>query len=283
LHPTGKLYPDEPSGDVAVQSDSALPSPADSKLEPGSESDLTTDLTPGPQAEPVTKRDAPAPQAAFGRYQVRNALGVGGFGAVYLGHDTQLDRPVAIKVLRGGPEVPQAETARFLQEARRLAQLSHTGIVAVHDVGLEGGQVYLVSDFLEGPDLGRWLGDHRPAWPEAARIAAAVADALAHAHARSIVHRDVKPANIILTPDRGPVLVDFGLGLDEAVAGGSALGVISGTPAYMAPEQVAGAAHRIDGRTDIYGLGVVLYEMLCGRLPFRASSTGELLRQVRDD
>ena len=283
MHPTGKPYPDEPSGDVAVQSDSALPSPAVSQPEPGSESDLTMDLTPGPPAEPATKRDAPAPPAAFGRYQVRNALGAGGFGAVYLGHDTQLDRPVAIKVLRGGPEVPQAEAERFLQEARRLAQLSHPGIVAVHDVGLDGGQVYIVSDFLDGPDLGRWLGDNRPAWPEAARIAAAVADALAHAHARLIVHRDVKPANIILTPDRGPVLVDFGLGLDEARAGGSELGVISGTPAYMAPEQVAGAAHRIDGRTDIYSLGVVLYEMLCGRLPFRASNIRELLRQVRDD
>ena len=283
MHPTGKPYPDEPSGDVAVQSDSALPSPAVSKPEPGSESDLTMDLTPGPPAEPATKRDAPAPPAAFGRYQVRNALGAGGFGAVYLGHDTQLDRPVAIKVLRGGPEVPQAEAERFLQEARRLAQLSHPGIVTVHDVGLDEGQVYIVSDFLDGPDLGRWLRDNRPAWPEAARIAAAVADALAHAHARLIVHRDVKPANIILTPDRGPVLVDFGLGLDEAGAGGSELGVVSGTPAYMAPEQVAGTAHRIDGRTDIYSLGVVLYEMLCGRLPFRASNTRELLRQVRDD
>jgi class 3 adenylate cyclase/predicted ATPase len=202
---------------------------------------------------------------------------------VYLGHDTQLDRSVAIKVLRGGPEVPQGEAERFLQEARRLARLSHPGIVTVHDVGLEGGQVYIVSDFLDGPDLGRWLADHRPAWPEAARIAAAVADALTHAHARLIVHRDVKPANIILTPDRGPVLVDFGLGLDEARAGSSELGVISGTPAYMAPEQVAGAAHRIDGRTDIYSLGVVLYQMLCGHLPFRASNIGELLRQVRDD
>jgi serine/threonine protein kinase/predicted ATPase len=221
--------------------------------------------------------------SGFGRYQMRDALGTGGFGAVYLGHDTQLDRPVAIKVLRGGPEVPQAETERFLDEARRVAQLSHPGIVAVHDVGLDAGQVYIVSDFLDGPHLGRWLSEHRPAWPEAARIAAAVADALAHAHARRIVHRDIKPANIILTSDRGPVLVDFGLGLDEAGAGGSELGVISGTPSYMAPEQVAGAAHRIDGRTDIYSLGVVLYEMLCGRPPFRASSTRELLRQVRDD
>ena len=283
MHPTLKPDPDEPSGGVAVQSDSALPSPAVSPLEVGSGSDLTMALTPRPPTYSAPKRDAPAPPAAFGRYQVRSALGAGGFGAVYLGHDTQLDRPVAIKVLHGGSEVPQAKAEQFLQEARRLAQLSHAGIVAVHDVGLDGGQVYLVSDFLNGPDLGRWLGDNRPAWPEAARIAAAVADALAHAHARLIVHRDVKPANIILTPDRGPVLVDFGLGLDEAGAGGSELGVVSGSPAYMAPEQVAGAAHRIDGRTDIYSLGVVLYEMLCGRLPFRASNTRELLRQVQDD
>ena len=155
--------------------------------------------------------------------------------------------------------------------------------MTVHDVGLHEGSVYIVSDYLEGPDLAEWLKHHAPSWQEAARIAAAVADALAHAHSRLTVHRDVKPANIILTPDRGPVLVDFGLGLDEAVAGGGELGVISGTPAYMAPEQVAGVAHRIDGRTDIYSLGVVLYQMLCGRLPFRSSDTRELLRQVRDD
>jgi serine/threonine protein kinase/predicted ATPase len=283
LYPSGKPYPDETSRDVTVQSDSALPDPAGSPREPGSTSNLTIDLTPGPPTAPMTNRDASALPAAFGRYQVRNVLGTGGFGSVYLGHDTQLDRSVAIKVHRGGPEVPQHEAERLLHEARRLAQLSHPGIVAVHDVGWDGGQVYIVSDFLEGPDLGAWLRENRPGWPEAAGIAAAVADALAHAHARLIVHRDVKPANIIVTPDRGPVLVDFGLGLDEARAGGSELGVVSGTPAYMAPEQVAGAAHRIDGRTDVYSLGVVLYEMLCGHLPFRASQTRELLRQVRDD
>ena len=155
--------------------------------------------------------------------------------------------------------------------------------MTVHDVGVHEGQVYIVSDYLDGPDLGQWLKDNRPAWPEAARIAAAVADALAHAHARLIVHRDVKPANIILTADRAPVLVDFGLALDEAQAGGREKGVVSGTPAYMSPEQVAGTAHRIDGRTDIYSLGVVLYEMLSGRVPFRATNPAELLRQVRDD
>src|SRR5262249_52956620 len=161
-------------------------------------------------------------------------------------------RPVAIKVLRGGAEVRQADAEQFLQEARRLAQLSHPGIVAVHDVGLDRGQIYIVSEFLDGPHLGRWLVDRRPAWPEAGRVAAALADALAHAPSRLIVHRDIKPANIILTPNRGPVLVDFGLGLDEKRAGGPELGAVYGTPAYMAPEQVAGEAHRIDGRTDIY-------------------------------
>jgi serine/threonine protein kinase len=120
LHPTGKPDPDEPSGDVAVQSASALPGPTGSQLLPCSNSERTTDLTLGPPAAPATSSAAPA---AFGRYQVRSALGAGGFGAVYLGHDSQLDRRVAIKVLRGGADVSPAEAERFLQEARRLAGL----------------------------------------------------------------------------------------------------------------------------------------------------------------
>jgi class 3 adenylate cyclase/tetratricopeptide (TPR) repeat protein len=214
---------------------------------------------------------------------VRRTLGAGGFGTVYLGHDSQLDRLVAIKVLQVGAGRSQAEVEPFLQEARRLARLRHPGIVAVHDVGVHEGRVYLVSDYLDGPDLCLWLRDNRPAWPEAARIAAAVADALAHVHARLVVHRDVKPANIILTADHAPVLVDFGVALDETQAGSSKKGVIFGTPWYMSPEQVVGKADRIDGRTDIYSLGVVLYELLTGRVPFRTTDLKELLRQVRED
>lgn len=250
---------------------------------PPVEARRTTNFAPQQPAElPGVSPSGPAavPPAAFGRYQVQRALGAGGYGTVYLGHDTELDRPVAIKVLIAG-SAPVGEQS--LQEARRLARLRHPGIVTVHDVGMQDGQVYIVSDYLDGPDLGRWLRENRPGWPEAARIAAALADALAHAHARLIVHRDVKPANILLTADRVPVLVDFGLALDEAGAGGGQKGFISGTPWYMSPEQAAGVAHRIDGRTDVYSLGVVLYEMLTGRLPFQATNPLEVLRQVRDD
>jgi serine/threonine protein kinase len=241
---------------------------------------LGTGSDAGTTVRPVS---IPAPPAAFGRYQVRGTLGAGGFGAVYLGHDTQLDRPVAIKVLRAEAGLTQIEGEPALQEARRLAQLRHPGIVAVHDVGMHEGQVYIVSDYLDGPNLGHWLREHRPAWPESTRIAAAVADALAHAHARRIIHRDIKPANILLSADRAPVLVDFGLALGETRAGGAEKGVVAGTPEYMSPEQATGTAHRIDGRTDIYSLGVVLYEMLTGRLPFRANNQRELLRQLCED
>jgi class 3 adenylate cyclase/tetratricopeptide (TPR) repeat protein len=263
---------------IPERRDTALPGPAHDTQKPVVAQRIT-DLIP----LPATNTQSAAPPVSFGRYQVRRALGAGGFGTVYLGHDSELDRPVAIKVLQAGSGLPQAKAARFLQEARRLARLRHPGILAVHDVGVHEGRVYLVSDYLDGPDLGRWLRDNRLAWPEAARIATAVADALAHVHAQLVVHRDVKPANIILTADRAPVLVDFGLALDDTQAAGSEKGVVSGTPWYMSPEQVAGTAHRIDGRTDIYSLGVVLYEMLTGRVPFRATNPLELMRQVCDD
>jgi serine/threonine protein kinase/predicted ATPase len=219
----------------------------------------------------------------FGRYEVRQVLGSGGYGDVYLGHDTQLQRSVAIKVLRSGFGTMPTGDAGSLAEARKLASMRHPGIVTVHDVGVHDGRVYIVSDYLDGPDLGRWLHHNRPSWAAAARIVAAVADALAHAHTRLIVHRDIKPANIILTDAGAPVLVDFGIALGESDANSGKKGVISGTPAYMSPEQADGTAHRIDGRTDVYSLGIVLYELLTGRVPFRATDLLEQLRQVLED
>jgi serine/threonine protein kinase len=175
---------------------------------------------------------------------------------------------------------------QFIAEARQLAQLTHPGIVTVFDVSSDDGLCYIVSDFLDGLDLNQWLKQNQPNWIESALIVANVADALAHAHSMSTVHRDVKPGNILMA-DRSegvrPVLVDFGLAVSEDSASLADRGVIVGTPNYMAPEQARGRGHRIDGRTDIYALGVILYRMLCGRLPFRSKDVSDLLNQIIDD
>ncbi len=157
--------------------------------------------------------------------------------------------------------------------------------MAVHDVGVENGLCYIVSEFLQGLTLDEWLKTNRPSWQQSLHIAAEIADALAHAHAQSTVHRDIKPANVILIEEADglkPKLVDFGLAISGSQSRDDC-GMIIGTPAYMSHEQARGLGHRIDGRTDIYSLGVTLYEMLCGRPPFRTEQVTELLRQIRDD
>lgn len=237
---------------------------------------------PHPGATPDESLTLGHEPAAFGRYEVRRPLGRGAFGAVFLGYDAQLDRPVAIKAPRLDVDSQNAERA-FFEEAKRLAKLNHPGIVSVYDVGIDRGQCYIVSRYLDGPSLSQWLQDNRPTWQQTVQIVAALAEALAHAHAQRIVHRDLKPANVIMTPGNVPVVVDFGLALSDAQLTGRERGRVAGTPAYMSPEQVRGEGHRIDGRTDIFALGVILYRMLTRQMPFQAENTHELRRQIEED
>jgi len=225
-------------------------------------------------------------QAALaGEYSIQRELGRGGMGVVYLARDVQLDRDVAIKVLPSHLARDAAARERFLREARLAAGLSHPHIVPIHRVSEAGGFVFFVMSYVEGETLGERLRTRGPLPPaEASRVLREVAWALAYAHGRGIVHRDVKPDNILLEARTGRALVtDFGIahgGRDAEP--GAHLGKVMGTAYFMSPEQAAGEA--IDGRSDIYSLGVVGYLAVSGRLPFEASNLPALLlRQTTED
>jgi serine/threonine protein kinase len=215
----------------------------------------------------------------LGRYRVEKALGAGGFGRVYLAHDERLNRPVAIKVARRERIATPQDAEAYLTEARVLASLDHPHIVPVHDVGqTDTGLPFVVSKFIEGSDLAQRIRETRFSFSQSAQLVATVAEALQYAHQKRLVHRDLKPANILLDKDNNPYLTDFGLALREEDFGRGQ--GIAGTPAYMSPEQANGEGHLVDGRSDIFSLGVVFYEMLTGRRPFVANENVDLLRQI---
>jgi predicted Ser/Thr protein kinase len=221
-----------------------------------------------------------AQPANLGRYRVVRLLGSGAFGHVYLARDDELGRDVAIKVPR-----PQrvGDVLSFFEEARAVAALKHPGIVAVYDVGrtdAEGRSPFVVMEYIRGRPLGPAESGTAVDRAAIVRILAEAAEAIHHAHAHGFVHRDLKPGNILVDEQGHAHVADFGLALHEDQQH-QHRGEVAGSPAYMAPEQVQGEAHRLDGRTDIWALGVMLYELLTGRRPFRGRTYEQLTDEIR--
>jgi eukaryotic-like serine/threonine-protein kinase len=222
------------------------------------------------------------PGSRIGRFEISGVLGEGAMGVVYLAHDPQIERPVAIKTLRpsaAGASAGELES-RFLKEAKLAGRLQHPNVVTIYEAGQDGNVPYIAMEFVDGEPLTRFLGS-RDALTVGQRVEVVRQTALAlqHAHERGVLHRDVKPGNILLTRDRRVKVADFGIGkLLSATADLTRTGQMIGSPAYMSPEQIRGA--KLDGRSDYFSLGVVFYELLTGVRPFPGDSITTLVYQI---
>lgn len=223
-----------------------------------------------------------------GRFRIVRKVGAGGMGEVYLAEDERLGRKVALKLLPSRLTADADSTRRFEQEACAASALNHPNIITIYDVVLDGPAHFIVAEFVEGESLRQRLAHARMGVPEALGVAIQVGDALSAVHRIGVAHRDVKPENVMLRPD-GPVkILDFGLAKLTSARPGDAApqrgrlaqvittrGVVLGTPGYMSPEQACGEL--VDWRTDVFSLGVVLYEMIAGRRPFEGRTVGEVI------
>ncbi len=266
-------------GDIAYKRCVTLqPLPADAP-EPGASSAAAP---PGGLAVEVAAATAD-PSRLVGRYVRLSEVGRGSMGVVHRAWDPVMARVVALKILPARAGVLDEDVARFSQEARAAGRLAHPGIVTVYDLGEHAGDPFIVMDYIQGDSLERRLL-RQPPLNSVLRIVREVAIALAHAHANGVVHRDVKPANILIAAGDQPVLTDFGLACDsESASRLTITGEALGTPAYMAPEQINGRPGAVGPATDIHALGAILHEAVAGAPPFVAASTVETFERILTD
>ncbi|MGA1875110.1 MAG: protein kinase domain-containing protein [bacterium] len=219
----------------------------------------------------------------FGRYEVIKELGKGAMGVVYQAHDPQIDRFVALKVLRSDRVTDEGFVQRFLKEAKAIGRLSHPNMVTIYDVGQDQETVYIAMEFLEGKPLHTLIQEESLPSEKVIDLGSQIAMALDYAHQKGIVHRDIKPANIIVQPNGQAKITDFGIAHleDPSAAQQTQAGEILGSPAYMPPEQVMGQP--VDGRSDLYSLGVILYELCSGQRPFQGDNLAALFRAITQD
>ena len=214
------------------------------------------------------------------RYEILEPIGAGGYAAVLKVKNRANGRLEALKITTVAPGADPDAEQRFREETRIAASLDHPSIVRVWDSGGEGEALWYAMELIEGPLLASQRGRRVPA-AEAARLGEALADALAYSHDRGVLHRDVKPENVLLAPHGRPKLMDFGIAKSEDSSVRTKTGFLVGSPAYVSPEQLSGTP--LDGRTDVYSLGTTLFELLAGRLPFRSRGIEDLARRLDDD
>ena len=247
------------------------------ELEKTSNFQPRNDEAPGNQVEAI---EASSEGVRIGRFVTLGVIGEGAFGKVYRAHDPEIDRSVALKV----PHQKWFERGfcvdDLLQEARAAGSLKHPGLVAVYDIKSDGSQPYIVQEYIDGRNLGEWIQLRDRSIKKIIQIVKEIASAIGFAHRNGLYHRDLKPANILIDKSDNAHIVDFGLAIHASRLMKNE-GGMAGTPAYMSPEQIRCEAHRIDGRTDVWSTGVIMYELLVGRRPFAGSTREELFNEIK--